>query len=585
MEPKILVVLAVIGAILLFGLVLAPLVEETPPVEKVLQVEEIGRLIQTGNFVVEQVGVPVAREKYTLFFSPAEGAYILLSEVTLTVGEQTIPMTQRYSFDSNFTPILYHLTADTPSEPQIISAKMGPPGLQMEVRIGDASHERTIPEGHNIAILDNNLMSHLIVLLMAYRAGMIENTFTAAVPQRLLALPSRLTGPVEVRFTSGEAGYEGDLYTLHLGDLRIDLLVHHLRLVGVFLQAQAIRAYNVDLFPNGIVLEIEAATTAPAAGEEEVSFVSEGVTLAGTLILPEGATAPVPAVLFIHGSGPIDRDGNAMGVEIDTQRQLAHALAETGIGSLRYDKRGVGASEGTFTQVSKANLLADVRTALTVLRAAEGIDPERIFLVGHSEGGRLASIIAAEGKDIAGIVLIAAPASPLYSIIRGQVERANRAAGLTGEDLEMVLVQQDQFTAFVKGSAGEWPDYTFEDLQGKMPWLTTDQYRQMTALSLAWLRQHFRHDQTETLRRVTSPVLIIQGEKDSQVLASEADILAATLAEAGNTRVTVEILPNLNHLLRYHPEEPNLINRHLYKPVDPRVIETVIGWIGTNSAD
>ncbi len=591
MEPKILIALAVIGVILLFGLLGPAIVEDPQPLEAVqdvLLIEEPGRLIESGNFVLKQAGVPVANESYTLFFSPTEG-YILLSEVSLTVGAQTIPMAQQYQLDHNFMPLFYHLTVETPAGVLNVSAQMEPDGLQIEVCAGDAGQqERTIPNGRNMAILDNSLMSHYIVLLMAYRAGMIESDFTAVVPQSLLALPSRLTGPVEVRFTSGGVGHEGELYTVDLGDLRIELLVHRRRLVGIFIQAQEIRVYNVDLFPDGVVLEI--AKIPLADGEEEVSFVSEGITLSGTLILPAGvppeeATELVPGVLFIHGSGPIDRDGNVAGLAIDTQRQLAHALAKIGIGSLRYDKRGVGASGGSFAQASKDDLLADVRAALSFLRSAEGIDPERIFLVGHSEGGILAPIIVAGGEEVAGIVLLAAPASPLSSIIRGQVERGGRATGLTSEDLETALAQQDQFTAFVKGSEGEWADYTLDDLQSEMPWLTADKHGQMTALALSWVRQHFLRDPVETIRQIASPVLIVHGEKDFQVPPGEAAILAAALAEAGNTEVTVEVLPDLNHLLRHHPEEPNLLHRHLNEPVDPRVIETVTSWINKHSAN
>lgn len=577
MERTILIALAVIGAILFFGLFTPP-AEERPP-----YVEE-GVLVDTGRFVLEQGGVPTVEEKYTLFFSPAEG-YMLLSEATLSVEGRTITLAQQYQFDRDFMPILYHLAADTPSGPQIFSAQMGISGLHMEARVGVSKQEADIPDARNTIILDNNLISHYVALLMAAQAEAIERDFTAAVPQVLLSLPSHLDGPEGTEFTSGAIRYDGKLYRVRLGDTVITLLVYQERLVGLFNDAQAVRAYNADLFPEGIFLEKQEAEALPVGVvEQEVTFVSDGVTLAGTLTLPEGWTEPVPGVLFIHGSGPVDRNGNASGLKMDAYRQLAHALAEVGVGSLRYDKRGVGESGGTFVEASMRDLLSDANAALSTLRSAEGIDAGRCFLVGHSEGGILAPIIASEKEDLTGIVLLGGAAHSLDFIIRGQVERLNRDAGKSEEEVKAALAKEDQYLDFVRNSTGDWSDYTFDQLKEAMPWLTQEKYQEVTALSLSWLREHFLHDPLETIRKVTCPVLIIQGGKDFQVPPDEAELLSSALQEAGNSDVTVDLIPDLNHLLRHHSEEPNLTYRHLDEPVDPRVIEVVTGWISEHSA-
>ncbi|HHR85749.1 MAG TPA: alpha/beta fold hydrolase, partial [Candidatus Acetothermia bacterium] len=247
-------------------------------------------------------------------------------------------------------------------------------------------------------------------------------------------------------------------------------------------------------------------------------------------------------------------------------RQLAVALAKAGIGSLRYDKRGVGRSEGVFANVSMDDLVADARAALSTLRSSSGIDPTRVFLLGHSEGGILAPIIAADNNDLGGIVLLAAPAHSLDWIIRKQIEQTNRDMGKSDDEVQMALAQEDQYLDFVRNSSGDWSDYTFDQLKEAMPWLTQEKYIQIKMLSLSWLRQHFHHDPIETTKKVRCPVLIVQGEKDYQVPSSEADLLATTLKEAGNAEVTVDLIPDLNHLMRYHPEQPNLTYRHLDEP-------------------
>jgi len=576
MEKTILIALAVIGAILFFGLV-APQPQVPAPAEQ-------GQLIDSGEFVVEQVGQQIINKQYTLFFSPAEG-YMLISQETMSVGGQNITLAQQYEFDRDFMPVLYHLAADTPSGSQIISAQMGIKGLHMETRVGTARQEVDVP-GKDIVILDNNLISHYAVLFLALQAGAIPSQFTAAVPQALLSLPAKLDDPVQITFTSADKSYDGQRYDLHLGDLVIIMLSYQGKLVAVINDAQGVHAYNAQAFPSGIALPGVPAPEATTEGvvEKNVTFESGDLTLAGTLTLPAKANASVPGVLFIAGSGPVDRDENAAGLKTDVFRQLAASLAKAGIGSLRYDKRGVGQSEGVFANVSMEDLLADVRAALSNLEGSDGIDPQQVFLLGHSEGGIFAPIIATENSDLEGVVLLAAPAHSLDWVIRKQIEWLNRDMGKSEDEVQTALAQEDQYLDFVRNSTGDWSDYTFEQLVEAMPWLTQEKYIEVKMLSLPWLRQHFQHDPLKTIEEVTCPVLIVQGEKDYQVPEGEADLLSSALAEAGNTDVTVDLIPDLNHLMRHHPEEPNLTYRHLDEPVDPRVTEEITTWIAEHVA-
>jgi len=577
MDKTILIALAVIGAILFFGLIAPGPQAPSPPTTQ-------GQLIDSGQFVVEQAGQQIIDEQYTLFFSAAEG-YMLISQETLSVSGQNITLAQQYEFDRDFMPVLYHLAADTPSGSQIISAQMGIKGLHMETRVGTARQEADIP-GKDIVILDNNLISHYAVLFLALQAGAIPSQFTAAVPQALLSLPAKLDDPVQITFTSADKSYDGQRYDLHLGDLVIIMLSYQGKLVAVINDAQGVHAYNAQAFPSGIALPGVPAPEATTEGvvEKNVTFASGDLTLAGTLTLPANASGPVPGVLFIAGSGPVDRDENATGLKTDVFRQLAAALAKAGIGSLRYDKRGVGKSDGVFANVSMEDLIADARSALSTLRSSSGIDPQQVFLLGHSEGGILAPIIAVDNNDLKGIVLLAAPAHSLDWIIRAQIEQLNRDMGKSEDDVQTALAQEDQYLDFVRNSSGDWSDYTFEQLAEAMPWLTQAKYIEVKMLSLPWLRQHFQHDPIETIEEVTCPVLIVQGEKDYQVPEGEADLLASALKEAGNGDVTVDLIPDLNHLMRHHSEQPNLTYRHLDEPVNQRVLDAITGWITSHIA-
>lgn len=580
MNTKLLLLLgAVLGVLLLATLVIVPDRVET---ERPVQV------IDSGHFVLELNGIPILEEVYTLEFDSAEG-YLLNSQGAIVANGQTVTLAQQTQYDRNFMPINYHLGADTPSGSQIISAQMGLRGLEMEVRVGLSVQNAKVTDVENLALLDNNLIGQFAVLLLAIRSEALDRDFTAAIPQALLSLPARVDGPNTVTFHSGDEEFQGKQFDLRLGDTVISLIEYEGHLVALANRNQGTIGYDLNLFPAGISLDSEPESEDVGdAIERDVTFASGDLSLAGTLRLPDTDESSYPAVLFIHGSGPVDRDGSAVNLEtgavvmeLDIYRQLAVAVSDVGFASFRFDKRGVGESQGDATLASRADLLDDARAAIQALREQPEIDPNRIILIGHSEGSYLAPALAGEDGDIAGIVLLAGAARALDEITRWQVESLLGQQGIEGETLEAALVQQDQYIAFVKASQGEWADYTVVQLQEEIPWLdeATGAQLKATPLALSWLREHYLANPADTIVQLREPVLIISGEKDLQVPSSEAQLLVDLLTTAGNSDVSAFVFPDLNHLLRYHPEEPNLTYRHLDAPVDERVTVTLQEWL------
>ena len=575
--------------LLLIGVVLGLLLLTTfgPGTDR-SEPEDPTQLVDSGHFILEMNGIPILEESYTLEFHPADG-YLLNSQGTIVANGQTVTLAQQTQYDRNFLPINYQLAADTPSGTQIISAQMGLSGLDMEVRVGLSIQNAKVVDVENLALLDNNLIGQFAVMLRAIRTEAIDRNFTAAIPQALLSLPARLEGPNSVTFHSGEATFVGKQFDLYLGDTVINLIEYEGRLVGLTNRNQGTIGYDLNVCPHGIRLALAPDDdTVGEAIEREVAFMSGDLSLAGTLRLPLADNDVYPAALFIHGSGPVNRDGNAVDLatgnivmEIDVYRQLAAALSDVGIASFRFDKRGVGDSEGDATLASRSDLLDDARAAIQALREQPEIDPNRIILIGHSEGSYLAPVLAVEDPDIAGVVLLAGGARALDAITRWQVESLLGQQGIEGAALEAALAQQDQYTAFVEASQGEWSDYTVAELQAEISWLSEDAAAQLKAspLALSWLREHYLAEPAEVITQLQDPVLIVSGEKDFHVPSSEAGLLSELLATAGNDDVIVYVFPDLNHLLRYHPEEPNLTYRHVNEPVDPRVIEVVQDWI------
>jgi pimeloyl-ACP methyl ester carboxylesterase len=576
MEKSILIAVLAIAVLLFFGFV-----GRTPQETAAQKLAPL----DSGRFVIQQGDIRVGTEDYSLLYGKGTG-YMLLSQVTLSVGKTQETLAAQYQLTPDFGLVFYQAGIQVQSESIIASAQPENGGIRLARQQGGQTKSVDVGQTKNALVLDNNLTSPYVLLLLAAESHAIDRDFTALIPQIPRSLPAHLDGPNTETFTSGSDTYDGQVYMLQLGDATMTLLAYKGHLVALFFPSRGVEAVNTDLFPKGVSL---AKTTSKAsdllagAVEKDVTFQSGAVTLAGTLTLPQNAAGPVPGVLLLAGSGPVDRNENAPGEKTDVLNTLAGALARAGIGSLRYDKRGIGKSGGTYGTESFEDLVADAQAAFETLSTEPGIDPSRLFVLGHSEGGIIGPMLAAKDSDVKGLVLLAAPAHPLDWIIREQVEAIDTSAGMTQAQIQAALAGEDQYLAFVRGSHGNWSDYTFDELKQAMPWLTQEKATQLAATSLTWLRQEFAHNPLETIRQVTCPVLILQGEKDIQVPSSEAGLLASALKEAGNTSVTTDVLPDLNHLMRHQTEAPNLTYRHLDEPVDPRVVQAVTQWIADHS--
>ncbi len=569
--------LLILGAVL--GLIALAFLVSLGPKIAPSKLEPSGDVVTSGRFVLERGDSRWVDESFTLFLRP-NGHYFLVSQSVLTVPGATVRLAQQTEYGADYRPLTYQLAAGTESGTQIVSAQRGDRALSMDVRAGLVRQSREVPLAEDPFLLDNNVISHYVVLFYALRAGAVPQTFSAAVPQALVSVPSRVEGPAEVRFQSGSSAYDGKKTTVYLGDTAIDLLSYEGRFVGLVNRTQGTTAYDAQLLPSGLtVLEPEPAAPASVL-EKPVVFDSGGITLAGTLTLPALQTPPLCAVLFVAGSGPVDRDGNAPGFQMDAYRQLANALAEAGIASLRYDKRGVGESQGSAATASRSDLLGDVRAAWKALRARPEIASVPCVALGHSEGSYLVEELAAGDPSVAGIILLCGSPQSLASVTRWQVETLLRAQGASDEQVVAALEQEDQYIAFVKASSGQWKDYSAAALCKALPWLTSTAAEQLKAspLGLAWLREHYSAEPSAVLVRVACPVLILSADKDAQVPPADGEAMAKILRDEANADVTSILIPDLNHVLRHEPGPPDITYQHLNEALDPRVCAAIIDW-------
>lgn len=293
------------------------------------------------------------------------------------------------------------------------------------------------------------------------------------------------------------------------------------------------RAVGTDLPPlPGLVpptRDYSAPEGAPYSAREVRIPAGSGAdtfSLAGTLLVPSRGTPPYPALVTITGSGGQDRDENLYPLLPDYRpfREIADRMARAGFVVLRVDDRSVGQSGGSMAEATMEDFADDLRAQVAWLRARDSlVDPGRIALLGHSEGGVVGPMVAADDPRIAAVVIMAGTAKPGLDVLKDQLLRpVETAEGLSA-------AQRDSLRARL-----------LQDLVSD----TTGN---------AWMR-HFRtYDPRVAARRVTQPVLILQGALDRQVTPGQADTLAAAIRAGGNTDVTVRRFPGLNHMFLVAP--------------------------------
>jgi len=313
--------------------------------------------------------------------------------------------------------------------------------------------------------------------------------------------------------------------------------------------------------------------------EEEVTYENkvEDVTLAATLTIPQG-TGPFPGVLLITGSGPQDRDETLLGHK--PFLILSDYLTRHGVAVLRADDRGFGKSTGNFSTATTADFATDTEAGVAYLKTRAEIDPHKIGLVGHSEGGVIAPMVAARNKDVAFIVMMAGTGVPGDQVIVAQMEAIDVASGKKPEDAARSAAKQREAIRLIETEKDQ--AVLEKELRKKMAGEGTEaqigmEIRQFTSV---WFRYFLSYDPATALRQVTCPVLAINGALDKQVLPSQnLPPIRKALEEAGNKHFEIDELPGLNHLFQTAKTGAPAEYAQIEETMSPVALEKVSSWI------
>ncbi|MBU4377004.1 MAG: alpha/beta hydrolase [Candidatus Omnitrophica bacterium] len=290
--------------------------------------------------------------------------------------------------------------------------------------------------------------------------------------------------------------------------------------------------------------------------EKELVFKSGDISLNGALSVPTAKKEPYPALLLIWDKGPSDK--NALGIFTD----IASILARNGYCVLRFDKRGVGKSQGFFSTYDQAEEIEDLKSAVQFLKSLPEVDKDRIGVLGYGEGGFYAAYLAGAISDIRVCVFLAA-----------------------GATMDPLKNNAKKITDWIKNNIGDNPQYiesavkalsqTKEISMGQGDWTTIE----ASSVFTKKVKTYGSYDMLEVLKEVKAPVLIIHGKNDRINLPEESKEIESALSKSGNNSVTSTYFNDLDHLLGQMVKTGN-IKEHI--EVAPAVTQTILSWLDEN---
>jgi pimeloyl-ACP methyl ester carboxylesterase len=321
--------------------------------------------------------------------------------------------------------------------------------------------------------------------------------------------------------------------------------------------------------------------------EERVDFVNReaGVTLAGMLVLPPGK-GPFPAALYMGGSGP----GNVNASLVS----FAETLAQRGIAILIYDKRGCGQSTGDFKASHYPEFQQDAVCAFEFLKGQPPINPNQVGLIGHSEGGMIAEMIAAEHPDVSFVVLMAAPGMRGDRLRALQGVQESKAYGVDGKVLQSVqeimaealpMLETEKDPLAARGKLHEILEKGYRGLdkkeKGQLEEVLEGDNATIEARAITpWARQFLLWDPIPYLKKIQCPVLALNGDRDIAVVYPQnLDAIGQALKEGGNRDYTLKMFPNVNHLFRHCVTGTPTENLPYQLSCAPEVLRAMGDWL------
>ena len=505
--------------------------------------QTFAQMKDSGTYITYVGNQPAAEENY-ISEKLADGSVKTVSKVAATTFITTTKNEKPVEFTIETNGAKYLTTKFANGEAKIL--------------IGEQP-EKIIKTEANV-ITENNVWSNYINLLAQYdqKKGGLQN-FVGFLPSQTLDFPLTLEKTETKDFkikgqTIALSKYKlvntKYLLTIEIwaNEENVPLLIEIPAQQAAIVQKGFEELRPMDTLPKAKEMTFDGEFTS-----EEVSFPNGANTLAGTLTIPKNDKKSFPAFVIISGSGGQDRDGSTLS---NLYKQIAESLAKSGVAVLRVDDRGMGKSTLDMTKAAETSykdLISDSRAAFDYLTTRKEINKAKIGYIGHSEGAETALTIASEDKRVAAIILMAGGSRPVNETVAEQelYQRAMRETANAADKAKIMPLTQSLINQF---EAAKLPQNAGN---GK----------------LNWFRDHLASDPSKLAAKATCPVLIVQGERDTLVLAYHSVVLANAATNGGNKNVSLRILPNLTHIFTPISDNPQEAAK-----VSEEMLRTLQNW-------
>ena len=382
-------------------------------------------------------------------------------------------------------------------------------------------------------VLPNAFLGSYAALARRLTGAQVGASFRAYIAPEA-EVPMKVDGVTQERIETAQRAINATRYSLTVtnpgGELQVSLWADP---DGALLRL-SVPLQGLELARDDIASAASRTTSFSLPGDEPVRIPSIGFNLAGSLVKPAGTPdkppVKLPAIVLVGGSGPTDRDSMVFGIPI--MGEMARGLVEAGFLVVRYDKRGIGQSGGRAEGATIGDYAEDVRATISWLEKRPDVDKRRIGLVGHSEGAWVALSVAARDKRVKAISLIAGPSASGATVVLEQQARLLERTKAPDAEAKVELQKKINAAVLAKGTWEGIPDPIRKTAE------------------TPWFQSYLSFDPARPIKDVRQPILIVQGELDTQVLPYHADKLAE-LARARKHKTTVDVVkvPGVNHLL------------------------------------
>jgi pimeloyl-ACP methyl ester carboxylesterase len=497
-------------------------------------VREVGALEQAVDpasraYVVFLQSRPIGREELALT-RQADG-WLVRGSSRIAAPIDIVTRSAEFHYTADWRPTRASIEGTVRGQEVLVKTTFGDGKANNEISVAGTPTTKADDVAADTIVLPNALLTSYAVLARRLAGAKQGATFRGYVlPQ--LEVPIRVDGVFQDRVETAQRAINATRYALVVtqpnGELQFTLWAEP---DGSLLRL-SIPLQGIELARDDIASAASRTTSFSLLSDEPVRIPASGFNLAGSLAKRAGATAPLPAVVLVSGSGPTDRDSTVFGVPI--MGHIAGALVDAGFLVVRYDKRGVGQSGGRAEAATINDYVEDARAVVSWLSKRKDVDRRRIAIVGHSEGAWVALAAAARDRRIAAVTMIAGASTTGADVVLEQQARLfERMKTPDAERQEKMTLQQRIHAAVL----------------GKGTWEGVPEPVRQTA-DTPWFQSYLSFDPARSMKDVRQPILFIQGELDTQVPPHHADKLVQ-LALGRKRKVGVDVLKisGVNHLL------------------------------------